>query len=180
LLDDLFTRGDRKASLNIDLGGEAFSSQTTSFAVASGVNQTAHSYQETGGGLVIRPFGRSSQDTGLLVKGGYVNVVETGLWSNTTTQYLLYAPYLGAEAKLYLLPFLGIYGDYHATLPTQTGALQGQWNMQRFMYGGFLEIFLIQVSAYINSTQMTLTPTSTNSAINENYTGYGFSGSLFF
>jgi hypothetical protein len=179
LLDDLFTRGDRKASFNIDLGGEVFSSQTTSFAVASGVSQTAHNYIETGGGLVIRPFGRSSQDTGLLVKGGYLNITESGLWSNTTTQYLLYAPYLGAEAKLYLLPFLGVYGDYQATLPTTVGSLQGQWNMQRFRYGGFVEIFLVQVSAYISNTQMTLTPNS-GSAINENYLGYGVGGALFF
>src|SRR4029079_7139094 len=70
LLDDLFTRGSRTKSLNIDLGLEGFYGQTTLFAVDATSSQLSHSYTESGGGLLIRPFGRSSQDTGLLLKGG--------------------------------------------------------------------------------------------------------------
>lgn len=180
LLDDLFTQGNHKKLLNIDLGFEAFLDQTTNFAPNVAAGQTTHSYQKTGGGLLIRPFGRSSQDTGLLVKGGYMNMTESGLWTNTQTQFGLYAPYLGAEARLYLLNFLGINGDYLVGLETNADALQGKWKMQSFRYGAFLEIYFISLGAYFVWTEMDLSPYSGSSPIKEVLNGYGFSATLFF
>ena len=178
--DDLFINSNQKRSLNIDLGFEGNLSQTTSFTVDPSSTQTSHAYSELGGGIILRPFGRSSQDTGLLVKGGYVNVSETGLWSNTPTQYSMYATYLGAEAKLYLLPFLGVDGDYTATLEQQIDALQGKWKMQRFTYGAFLEIYLLKISAYLMATEMDLSPASGAAPSKEIYSGVGFSGTVYF
>lgn len=179
-LDDLITRGNRAKLLNIDLGAEGFFSQTTNFLANSGVTQSAHSYREMGGGLLIRPFGRSSQDTGLAVKGGYVGLDETGLWANNQTPTSLYGIYLGAEAKIYLLNFLGIYADYNNVLETPVNSLNGKWKMQRFKYGAFLEIYLLNLSAYLLSNEMILTNNATAVQVKENYSGVGFSATLFF
>jgi hypothetical protein len=178
--DDLFINSSQKKSLNIDLGFEGNLSQTTSFTVDPSSTQAGHTYSELGGGVILRPFGRSSQDTGLLVKGGYVNVNETGLWTNAQTPYSMYATYLGAEGKLYLLPFLGIEGDYSMTLEQEIDALQGRWKMQRFTYGAFLEIYLLKISAYLMSTEMDLTLLSGSAPIKEIYSGLGFAGTLYF
>jgi hypothetical protein len=180
LLDDLFTRGNRTKSMNIDLGVEGFYSQTTSFLVEAPLTQQSHAYAEMGGGLLIRPFGRSSQDTGLLVKGGYMSMNQTGLWSNSQTQVSHYATYLGAETKLYLLNFLGARAEYQTTLETDVTALRSSWKMQRFIYGGFLEIYMLNLGAYLMTTEMILTNKATGVAIKEVYSGVGFSGILHF
>ncbi len=179
-LDDLITRGNRTKLLNIDLGVEGFYSLTTGFTQDSAFTQTSHTYKETGGGLLIRPIGRSSQDTGLTVKGGYVSVDETGLWANNTLPTTLYAPYLGAETKLYLLNFLGIYGDYQNMLETSSTSLAGKWKMQRFKYGAFLEIYLLNLSAYLVSTEMNFTGNTSGVMVKELYSGAGFSATLYF
>lgn len=178
--DDLFISSNTRRSLNIDLGFEGFLSQTTSFVPASSSTQSAHAYSELGGGLVLRPFGRSSQDTGLLVKGGYVNVTEAGLWANNQTQFSMYGTYLGAEAKLYLLPFLGAEADYTVVLQQAVNSLQGNWQMQRFTYGAFLEVYLIKISAYLMATEMDLSPSNGSAQIKELYSGVGFSGAFYF
>lgn len=180
LLDDLFTQGNSKRLLNIDLGFEAFLDQTTFFSAAANISQTSHSYAVTGGGVLIRPLGRSSQDTGFILKGGYLNFSETGLWSNSQNQIGLYAPYLGGEAKLYLLPVLGLSGEYISAIETSSDAIQGKWKMQRFSYGVFLEIYFLSVGAYYVSTEMDLTPASGSAATKEVYSGSGFFGKLYF
>ena len=180
LFDDLMTKGDRKTLLNIDLGVEGFLAQTTSFQADATSTQVSHSYSETGGGLIIRPFGRSSQDTGLLVKGGYVGFSETGLWNNNQSQISLYAPYVGAEAKIYLLNFLGLRAEYQTAFETAASALQAKWKMQKFTYGAFLEISLVNIEAHLISSEFVLTPNSTSAPSKETYSGVGFSGSVFF
>lgn len=180
LLDDLFTQGNKKRSLNIDLGFEAYYGQTTKFEPAATSTQASHSYTETGAGLLIRPFGRSSQDTGLLVKGGYANITETGLWFNNQNPVSIYGTYLGSEAKLYLLQFLGLKAEYQNFLETESSALSGKWKLQRFTYGAFLEVYLVKLGAYFMSTEMVLTPSATGTAVKEVYSGVGFSGTLYF
>jgi hypothetical protein len=129
----------------------------------------------------VRPLGRSSQDTGLLLKGGYVSLDTQGLWYNSTTPNNIYASYLGAEAKVYLLLFLGLKADYENFLETNAGgSLSGKWKMQRFKYGAFVEVAFLNLAAYLQSVEIILTPTSTNTAIKETSTGYGLSASLHF
>ncbi len=180
LLDSLFTAGNKTRLLNIDLGVEAFVGQTTKFEADPLPGQEKHAYTEMGGGILIRPIGRSSQDTGLILKGGYVNINETGLWSVSQGQVSIYGTYLGAEAKLYLLPFLGIRGEYMSVLETKSDVLQGKWKMQRFTYGGFLEVYLLNLGVHLISTEMVLTSESTGVAVEEVYSGVGFSGTLHF
>lgn len=179
-LDDLITGGNRARVINIDIGFEGFFSQTTSFQAASGVSQSSHSYKEMGGGLLIRPFGRSSQDTGLAFKGGYVNIEEMGLWANNQTPISLYGTYLGADSKIYLLGFLGVFADYKNVLENPINTLNSKWKMQRFKYGAFLEIYLLQVSAYLMTTEMVLINNVTTTPIKETYNGMGLSATLFF
>ncbi|MBK9293658.1 MAG: hypothetical protein IPM57_04315 [Oligoflexia bacterium] len=179
-LDDLFVQGNRWRSFNIDLGIEVFYSQTISFTKHTPTTQTIHNHKELGGGLLIRPIGRSTQDTGLALKGGYTSLEEAGLWSTSTTVQNLNGIYLGAEAKLYLLPFLGIRGDYETTLESQTiAALSGKWKMQRFRYGAFLEIYLLNLGAHLFTNELFLTASS-GSVTKETTSGLGFSGALHF
>jgi len=180
LLDDLFTKGNRTRSLNIDLGVEGFYSQTTSFLVEPPSTQNSHTYNEMGAALLIRPIGRSSQDTGLLVKAGYMSMNQTGLWSNTQNSYSHYATYLGAEAKLYLLNFLGGRVEYQTTLESDINALQSTWKMQRFTYGGFLEIYLLNIGASLVSTEMILANKNTGAITKELYSGVSFSSMFHF
>jgi hypothetical protein len=180
MLDDLFVRGNTTRSLNIDMGVEGFFSQTTNFTPDPASPQVSHSYDEMGGGLLLRPFGRSSQDSGLIAKGGYMNFTETGLWTNSQTQVSMYGTYLGAEAKLYLLPFLGVEGEYRTVLEQQVDALAGKWKMQRFTYGAFLEIYLLKIAAYLTNTEMILSPLDGSAPIKEIYNGVGFSGTFYF
>ncbi len=180
LLDDLFTRGTRTRSLNIDIGVEGYFSQTNAFKADGVSSQHSHAYSEMGGALLIRPFGRSSQDTGLLLKGGYMSLNQTGLWTNIQTAYSHYGTYLGAEAKIYFLNFLGGRVEYQSVLETDITALQSRWKMQRLTYGGFIEIYLLNLGFYAVNTEMILTNKQTNIITKEIYTGVGFSGTLHF
>jgi len=92
----------------------------------------------------------------------------------------MYGTYLGAEAKLYLLPFLGIEADYSTVLEQQIDALQGKWKMQKFIYGGFLEVYLLKVGVYLINTEMDLTPSNGAAQSKEIYNGVGFSGTMYF
>ncbi|MCC6276999.1 MAG: hypothetical protein IT289_03675 [Oligoflexia bacterium] len=180
LLDDLFRQGNKTRTLNIDLGFEAFLSQTNQFTPEPSITQQTHKYSEMGGGVALRPIGRSSQDTGLLLKAGYVHLDQTGLWSNTQSPISMYATYVGAEAKLYLLPFLGGRAEYFSTLETEIGSLNSKWKMQKFTYGAFLEIFLINLEAHLFSHEFVLTEAATANSTKEIHTGIGFAGSLHF
>lgn len=180
LLDNLFTAGNKFRSMNVDLGLEGFLGQTTKFEVASPGTQEQHSFSELGGGLMIRPVGRSSQDSGFIVKGGYVGVTETGLWSNSTLPQALYGPYLAAEGKLYLLPILGGRVEYQSVLETEVSSLNSKWKMQRFIYGGFLEISLINAGVYLVTTEHVLTHSATGAITKETYTGVGAMGLMHF
>ncbi len=179
LLDDLIMGGDKTRSYSIDLGLEAFYSKSGSFKAAEGVTQMSHTYTETGGGLLIRPFGRSSQDTGLMVKGGYIDVDYSGIWENSDALKKVWGFYLGAEGKLYLLPFLGIYADYMVTLVQNIEGLGGKWGMQRLIYGAFLEVYLLNLHAYVIDQFYDFTPNEA-SKIRETSKGVGFGATLHF
>jgi hypothetical protein len=179
LLDDLIMGGDKTRSYSIDLGIEGFYSKSGNFKAADGITQVSHTYTETGGGLLIRPFGRSSQDTGFLVKGGYIDVDYSGLWENSDTLKKVWGFYFGAEGKLYLLPFLGIYGDYMVTTVQNIEGLGGKWGMYRLMYGAFIEVFLLNIHAYIIDSEYDFTPEN-SAKIKETFKGVGFGAILHF
>lgn len=179
-LDNLFAQGNFSRSINIDLGVEGFYSQSNTFTKNTPSIQNLHGHKELGGGLLIRPFGRSTQDTSLALKGGYISIDEAGLWNTTTTQYNLYSYYLGAEAKLYLLLFLGLKADYENILEAPIGALSSKWKMQRFRYGAFIEIFLLNLGAHLFTNEMVLTQNSNGAVTKEVTTGFGLSAALHF
>ncbi len=180
LLDDMFTTGNKNRLMNIDLGVEGFYSKSAKFKALDSVTQLAHSYTETGGGMVIRPYGRSSQDTGFMVKGGYMDVDYSGLWENANTLKKVWGFYVGAEAKMYLLPFLGVYGDYLTALERDIEGLNGKWSMYRFIYGAFIEVYVLNLQAYVIDTEYGFTPNSTGIKIKEVSKGVGFAANLHF
>ncbi len=177
-LNNFFVTGTTSRSLNIDLGVEALYQSTGQFQAAT--TQTTVELQEKAAGIVIRPFGRSSQDTGLLVKGGMYQLTEKGLWSNTTTSFDLKSGYWGAEAKLYLLPFLGGHAEYVSVFPATSSGLQGQWQMQRFRYGGFIEFLLLNLEVYAYNTDFAFTPQSGGPDVHDRQTGIGLMGTVHF
>lgn len=180
LLDDLFRGGNHSFLLNVDLGVEGFYSKTSNFKALAESTQVAHSYTETGGGLLLRPFGRSSQDTGLLVKGGYINVDYIGLWENSETPKKVWNYYLGAEAKVYLLPFLGVLGDYMTVPENEIEGIGGRWSMYRFLYGAYIEVLLLNLQVYIVDTEYSFTSTATQTKVKEFSKGVGFAATLHF
>jgi hypothetical protein len=180
LLDDVFTQGNKGRSLNVDIGVEGFYSKTSAFAAEPRVIQESHSFSETGAGLLLRPFGRSSQDTGLMFKGGYMEVSQLGFWSNSTTTYKMPGTYLGAELKLYLLPFLGGMADYTTVLETKNDDLLGKWKMYRFLYGGFIEVYLLNLQFYFFNSEYIFTPDSGATPRKELSVGAGFGAALHF
>jgi len=184
LFDDLFTAGSTTRSFNIDLGVEAFAAQQSGFAPPTDVVpiQTDRSFREYGGGLLIRPFGRSSQDTGLMVKGGYISQTLTGHYtSNTLLKATATGNYLGAEAKLYLLPFLGVNGEYLTVLESPvSGDLTGKWSTSRFRYGAFVEIWLLELGAYLLSEDSFFTQDGTVIKIKESGKAQGLTATLHF
>lgn len=180
-LNSFFKQGDKNRSLNVDLGVEGYASQTTGWVMDPSSTQDVHKSTESGGGLLIRTFGRSSQDTGLLVKGGYMDISQTGFWATTnTTPKNIFANYVGAEAKLYLVPFLGGKVEYQTTFDMENSSIGGTWKMQRLQYGAFLEVYLLNIGVYAVNTEFTLTPSSTNTQVKEIYNGAGVSGTLYF
>lgn len=179
LLDDLIMGGDKTRSYSIDLGVEGFYSKAQNFKAADGVTQVSHTYTETGGGLLIRPYGRSSQDTGFLVKGGYIDIDYSGLWENSDSLKKVWGFYIGAEGKLYLLPFFGLYADYMATIVQNIEGLGGKWGMSRLNYGAFIEVYLLNIHAYIIDTELDFTPENATK-IKESSKGVGFGAILHF
>jgi hypothetical protein len=179
LLDDLFSSGNKTRTLNTDLGFEVSYTQTKDFTVQEGGSQARFEYKELSGALLIRPIGKSSQDSGLILKGGYLNIDEQGFWFNSSQLVTLYAPYFGAEVKLYLFPFLGLRAEYDQSFESQVGLLGGKWKTGRFLYGAFLEIYLLNLEAYIFSNDSSFTPDG-GTLIKEQLNGTGFSATLFF
>jgi hypothetical protein len=179
LLDDLFSGGNKRRSFNMDLGVEGYYASTREFKVDTTSTQQDFSYTEIGGALLLRPIGKSSQDTSLMLKVGYSDIKETGFWSNTNVPKSIYGTYLGAEAKLYLLPFLGARGEYQTFLENDNPGLNGKWKSYRFLYGAFLEIYLLKVEGFVINTERILTNTS-GVSVKDYSTGAGFSGTLYF
>lgn len=180
-LNNLVAVGNSKRSINLDIGAEGFYGSTTKFLPDETYNQTKSDFNQLGGGLIIRPFGRSSQDTSLVLKGGYINATETGYWTNSTLPQSLYGTYLGAEARLYLLPFLGGKAEYFSVLENEVKSLSGKWKMQKFSYGGFLEIGLIEIGVQIVSSEFIFTSDDTSvSIVKDLHTGIQFSTIMFF
>lgn len=179
LLDDLFSSGNRMRVINSDLGVEFYYAQAKDFQADAAFTQSKYEFRELSGALLIRPIGRSSQDSGLTIKLGYHNFDETGFWSDTTTPENLYGMYLGADAKLYLVPFLGLKGEYQHGLEGPAGSYIGKWKLSRFSYGAFLEIYLINLEAFMFSNELAFTPDA-GSPVKETQTGTGIGASLFF
>ncbi|MEQ1879098.1 MAG: hypothetical protein ABL958_20830, partial [Bdellovibrionia bacterium] len=179
LLDDLFTQGDRFRTLNSDLGFEFSYAQAKEFQVDPAVTQAKYEYKEMAGALLIRPIGRSSQDTGLTIKVGYTNLEETGFFADTIVPVNLYGMFLGADVKMYLLPFLGLKAEYQYGLESAAGDLTGKWKASKFTYGAFLEIYLLSIEGYLFNKEVSLTP-DTGSAIKETATGTALGASLYF
>ena len=179
LLDDLFTQGDRFRTINSDLGFEFYYAQGKDFTVDPAVTQAKYEYKEMSGALLIRPIGRSSQDTGLTIKVGYTNIDETGFFADTLTPVNLYGMYLGADVKLYLVPFLGLKAEYQYGLESAAGDLTGKWKASKFTYGGFLEIYLLSIEAYLFNKEISIMP-DTGASVKETATGTAIGASLYF
>ncbi len=179
LVNGAISQGGQTKLINIDLGIEGFYSATDKFVATSGVTQNPWTNKEYGGALLIRPFGRSSQDTGLLLKGGYLRLQETSHWTSGVQTEMLSSAYAGAEAKLYLLGFLGAHAEYQTTFSTHSETLGGGWNYTRVKYGAFLEILLLSVEAYVQTTTYQL-KTDTNLSYKDQSQDVGFSATLFF
>ncbi len=180
LANDFISEGGPRRLINIDLGVEAYYLQTQHFVVDSSSNQLDFKTAESGAALLLRPFGRSSQDTGLMFKVGYLNLNETGIWSAPSlTSYSLSTFYYGAEAKLYLLPFLGASAEYDLTASQSDSGLAGRWSMTRARYGGFIEFHLLSVGAFMTTTGYKLSPNS-GSELNDTDKGISFVASMFF
>ncbi len=179
LMDDLFVKGDKKRSMNVDIGFEGFYHKTRSFVPHELATQTNHNVTDLGGGLLIRPMGKSSQDSGLLVKVGYMDIVATGLFANTTTDINLYGTYLGTEATLYLAPFLGLKAEYLAVLENENKSLGGKWKYSNFTYGGFLEIYLIRLELDLFTREWALA-TDTGTPVKDVITGTMLSAGMYF
>lgn len=180
LLNDFISVGNKAKLINVDLGFEVMSSLSSTFTVASGVSQTEWLGKEKAYGILFRPFGRSSQDTGLILKGGYFEINEKGLWSSDLTERTLNSSYWGVEAKLYLLPFLGGKAEYLSVLPANSDELSGKFQMQKLRYGAFLDLLILHLDAYSYVSDRTLTPSNGSSEVHDKDVGVGFGASLFF
>ncbi|HEX4922707.1 MAG TPA: hypothetical protein VFV50_01425 [Bdellovibrionales bacterium] len=179
LLDDLFSSGNRMRVINSDLGIEFSYAQAKDFLADTAFTQSKYEFKELSGAFLIRPIGRSSQDSGLTVKAGYHNFEETGFWTNTTTPENLYGMFLGADVTLDLVPFLGLKGEYQHGLEGPAGSYTGKWKISRFTYGAFLEIYLINLEAFMFNNEAVFTPDA-GAPVKETQTGTGFGASLFF
>ncbi len=180
LMNDFISEGGTRRLINIDLGLEAYYLQTQHFIVDKASTQMDFKTGESGAAILIRPFGRSSQDTGLILKAGYLTLSETGLWTTAnSTLRSLSNFYYGAEAKLYLLPFLGAIGEYDLSGSQNDSSIGGTWSMTRSRLGGFVEFHLLALGALVTTTNYKLAPTS-GTEINDLDQGISFFASLFF
>ena len=180
--NDLVSTGNREKSINVDVGFEGFLNDYSAFIPeTTGTPQPSWGARETAGGLVFRPFGRSSQDTGLYLRVGYLDLQERGLWAPTETTVGLGGAYWGADFKLYLLNFLGGRVNYLTTFESDAQALNARWQLTRFKYSAFLEIFLLGLELYWIETKYTLRSLdATQSAVVDQDRGVGLAVSLFF
>ncbi len=178
-MNGLFTDNNKRRAINIDLGFEGYY-HSGKFTAEPGSAQSDWRVSETGGGLLVRPFGRSSQDTGLFFKGGYAKFDTRGLWGTSATQRSLASPYWGGEAKLYLLPFLGARAEYTAAVGKEDATIGGRWSQSRVTYGAFLELFVLSVEAHIFEDEYLLKPSGGGAPVRDSHTGVGLVGSLHF
>ncbi len=180
LLNDFISVGNKTKLINVDLGVEFVSSVSSTFTSEIGQSQTEWSNKEKAYGILFRPFGRSSQDTGLILKAGYFEWNERGLWSTDLTERILKSSYWGAEAKLYLLPFLGGKAEYFSVIPAGSDELSGKFQMQKIKYGAFLDLLVLHLEAYSYVIDRTFTPASGTSEVHDKDVGAGLGASLFF
>ncbi len=179
LANDFISQGGTRRLINIDVGVEVYIEQIQNFAVGLSSAQSQYKTSETGAAIILRPFGRSSQDTSLFVKAGYLNLTETGLWANANaTSASLSSFYFGAEAKLYLLPFLGAQAEFDTTPSQDSSAAGGSWQMSRWRYGGFVEFHMLAIGALITNSSYKLT--QTGSEVTDSEKGVSLFASLFF
>ncbi len=180
LLNGLITEGSQRRLINIDVGSEGFYDTVTGFKESAASGQMAFENAFYGGGLILRPFGRSSQDTGLMFKGGYLSGKEKGFWFNDSVERSLSSMYYGGEAKLYLLSFLGARAEYISSVDASSAELGGKWRMQKTTYGGFVEVLLLAIEAHIYTTEWRFSSDSTGVETKDTSSGVGFSASMFF
>jgi len=179
LANDLISQGGPRRLINIDVGIEAYNEQIQSFTADASTTQSVYKTSESGAALLLRPFGRSSQDTGLMLKIGYLNLSETGLWATSNTSARsLGSLYFAGEAKLYLLPFLGLQGEYQGTPLQSSSAIGGSWQLSRWRYGGFVEFYMLAVGALITDSSYKFT--QTGSEVTDSDKGVTVFASLFF
>ncbi len=179
LANDFVSQGGPRRSINIDVGLELYSLQTQQFTVDASSTQSQFKLAETGAALIFRPFGRSSQDTGLLLKAGYMSLNETGLWATANNNAVsLGSLYYGAEFKLYLLSFLGSQVEFTTTPSQDSSAIGGSWQSSRWRYGGFVEFHLLALGALITESSYKLTQASAQ--VTDTDKGISFFASMFF
>ncbi len=178
-MNGLLSDNDRRRAINIDLGFEGYH-LSGAFLSSPGSPQTRWASTESGGGLLLRPFGRSSQDTGLLFKAGYAKHDTVGFWGASAPSRSFASAYYGGEAKLYLLPFLGARAEYAATAAREEPGVGGKVSRSRLTYGAFLEIFAIAVEAQIFESTYQLKPTGGGTSVTDSYKGMGLVGTVYF
>ena len=179
LLNNFISTSNKTRSINVDLGVEGYFGNTHSTKFLDTNNGTDWSYREQGGALLFRPFGRSSQDTGVIIKAGYLDVQQRGFWDGLNREINLNAIFVGAEAKLYLLNFLGARLEYQTTFDRELSQASGKWSMSRLYYSAFVELWLLGLELYLQQTNWNFTPDSGNS-VRDREVSVGAAASLFF
>jgi hypothetical protein len=179
LLNNFVAVGNKTRSVNVDVGFEGYFTNSFGTKITKDQSGTDWSYREQGGGILFRPFGRSSQDTGLILKGGYMDLVERGLWDGLEAERAMNGLYAGAEAKLYLLGFLGGRAEYTTTFLKDVQELSGQWKVSKFYYAAFLEIYLLNVEIYTQQVDWDFAPVEGRKG-RDRETSVGLSASMFF
>ncbi|MCM2283068.1 MAG: hypothetical protein NDI61_14595 [Bdellovibrionaceae bacterium] len=178
-MNGLLSSNNKRRAINIDLGFEGYYRSST-FTASAGSVQTDWASTETGGAILLRPFGRSSQDTSLFFKAGYGTFDTKGLFSASDAAKSLASGYWGGEAKLYLLPFLGARAEYASTFEKEDIAWAAKWKQTRLTYGAFFELFVISFEAQIFETTYQLTPTGGGTPTQDTQKGMGLLGTLHF
>lgn len=178
LMNNLFSQGTSRRLINIDIGFEGFYDDFSSWKPATGSSVTAARALYSGGGLLIRPFGRSSQDNGMLFKIGSGKVSSTGLLGSSVDTDINDI-YYGGEARLYLLPILGIKGEYLRTNGAKNTNLGGALIMTDIRYGAFLEFYLLQLGAHVHTREWSV-DLDAGGNIKDTQSGLLFTVGLFF
>jgi hypothetical protein len=149
LLNGLVSEGSPRRAINVDLGleyaGEQLAPKERNLAEAPVISDQ---FVRQSGSLLLRPFGRSSQDTMLLGRVGWTRIrslVEvSGVGPGAIEgQGLSW----GAEARLYILPVAGLHVDWSQTAPIQIEAWQAKAQLSSTRAGVFFEIGFLQIGA---------------------------------